>query len=155
MDHNEFKEEDSLDNILNSYSKKFNDNELTITALKKIEKTGKLIFTPEDVYATAHPLSRLLRTIFVDNDITEEYFDRVFNDYCKRNGKNNVETGSDRNNAKKKLRMSTITFSAFEEIIMVILEYQIDNIQFDYVTPQGTKKSYSTKKIDELMGINI
>ena len=92
-------------------------------------RIGRHIFSEKDILNTNNVLDMLLRFIFVQNEITIEYFNVKFRDYAKDKVKIfPKKMNSQRNNLLKALRKGNISYFIFITIIVHILEYNIEDL---------------------------
>lgn len=81
---------------------------------------GEPIFTEESLFETTHTLARLLRLIFIKNNITKEVFELLYNKRAMATYSAVNVKGHDKNNMKRSMVAKEITWSLFEKCLNVI-----------------------------------
>ena len=102
---------------------------------------GNIIFNPDEVVKTNHPLTRLFRLIMSKLQVTHEQFNTAHNNYSIQSGFLPSTIDYNRNNIKKSMKKNKITYRIFEHVLGVILGYNI----LDLVTQINDPKTGLTK----------
>ena len=111
---------------------------------------GTPMFTPDDINKTTNLLSKLLRQIFIQHNITLEYFTAKFKHYAYYELKMHpVTLNTQRYNYIKSLKDDNITYKRFVETLCGILGMTIEDIGI--VISNGNKKeSYKASEFQQL-----
>lgn len=109
-----------------SFVKRFLHNQHIHTLLRDMERTGELIYKPSDILKTTHPLAKLIRIMFVDQRITNKYFEDMHHLFCVSHGDTADKINSDRNNTRKALAKAEPTFPFYEKIHNIFDAHIID-----------------------------
>lgn len=108
---------------------------------------GKPIFRPESLLETVNPIARLVRLIFLDQNITEEYFREVHSEIERAEGKLPKDVNTIRNNLLKALSKERMSVPQFERIL-TILGFNILDITYALLDSRtGEVRSYSLSDI--------
>ena len=120
------------------------ENLLRDIKLKDIENyrnQGELLFTEEDINATPWPLDRFIRSIMVQNRITEPYFNELYKIYAmEKLGQLPSQASNNRSNLVKALKCGGITYKRFIEAIECVLGYSFVEISMVIDTPQDGRQ---------------
>jgi hypothetical protein len=115
--------------------------------LESLKRVGDLIFTEEDINATSWPLDRLLRQLFVENNITDAYFDAKYEIYSYvKLGLDKTKASNNRSNILKAIRKGRITYTKFLEVVSSILGYSISNMMYVFDDPVGGTHTIELKE---------
>lgn len=110
--------------------------------------SDKQLFKFEDVLMTSHPLARLLRCVLADHHITNVEFEDKHRDYAEEAGYLSAQIGYSRNNIKKGMNKSRITWPMFETIALVILGFTLEDVEIKLRHPStGEIHTYSLQGI--------
>lgn len=132
--------------IKEAFLQKF-QNSTRIDELEQLKLIGKLIFTEEDVNSSPWPPDRLLRRLFVDNRITDAYFNEKYKLYAYvKLGLPPSKASNNRTNILKALKKGHITYNKLIEVISNILGYEITDMILVFNDPCGRRQKIELKE---------
>lgn len=111
-----------------SFLQKFIANQQIYTLLKDMKRGGSLIHLPKDIGMVTHPLAKILRIIFVDQRITDKYFEDRHTVFRVNQNSPQNEINSDRNNLRKSFTKNESTYSSFEKILSILEMHVVDTV---------------------------
>jgi len=103
---------------------------------------GQQIFRPEDMHKTKNILSKLLRKIFIDKQISKKYLELKYREYAINvldEPPSTISTG--KGNLLSAITREDVTFKKFYEVLHHILGFELD-IQIG-VEEKGETITYS------------
>nr|DAQ06662.1 MAG TPA: hypothetical protein [Caudoviricetes sp.] len=118
-----------------------------------LKHTGHLIFTEADIAASSNDLDRLLRMVFVQNQITYEYFSQKCKKYSVEVLNNHDTENSTQSNLLRALQKGNITNNRFVEAIALVLGYIITDRSLTLTSPDGTVTTYNVSDSYKYDGI--
>ena len=110
------------------------------------------IFTVDDVAKSNLPLTKLIRTIFIDQGITKEKFKKKHTEYAIRSDMTKEDMNNERNNHLKTLQQPVITYPFMEKMLTVVLGYPLENLSITFTHPEtGELLTYDLKNIEKIL----
>lgn len=135
-----------LSRIKENFLSKFT-NIVKTDELEALKQTGELIFKPEDINATPWAPDRLLRRLFVENNITDAYFNEKYKIYAYlKLGLHPIKASNNRSNIMKAIKKGHITYTKLIEVINNILGFEITDMMFVFSDPSGSKHTIQLKE---------
>lgn len=112
---------------------------------------AKQLMQFQDVLCTTHPLARLLRMVLSDHKVTNAEFEDKHRTYAEAAGYLSQQIGYNRNNIKKAICRPRITWQMFEQVVLVILGFSLDDVIIKLKHPTtGENLTYSLEGILKL-----
>lgn len=113
-------------------------------------RSGEPIFVENDVYTTGEILDQALRRLFVDRNITYDYFEEKFKTYgINIRGWSAKKTNNNKANMLKQIKKGGISFKVFDKCVRGILSTKIDRLTFDFTDNKGDKHSVALGNVFE------
>lgn len=109
------------------------------------DNTTDAIFTKEEIFTTVELLARLLRKIFVDNNITYPKFREMHKKYMQGLGASTPIINYNWNNLRKAIIKDKITFHMFHYVITALLDLNISDIAITTQSRENVEKVYRLK----------
>lgn len=123
------------------FVQRFVSNKQIHALIENMQKTGELVYKPKDILTTIHPLNKLIRMMFVDQQITDRYLDNMHYTYASSLGCTPDQINSLRNNFKKNFVKDAPTFHHFEKVF-TILKCVIIDFSATILLPTGETVVY-------------
>lgn len=114
-----------------SFQARWSQHIASVWPADKLEelKNGTPIFTKEHILESSHPLDIILRSLFVRENITAEYFARAFMIHGLKYRQLDVaKSAQNKSNALDAIRKGGITIKRFDGIIRDVLGYETDDM---------------------------
>lgn len=110
--------------------------------------SGEPIFEPQDIGKVINPIAKIVRMLFVDEDITKEEFHARHTEFCLRGGRLKKDINTDRNNLVRTLKRPRVTVLAFEKALAVLGLKIVDTSYTIQNTRTGTITTYKYSEAD-------
>lgn len=115
----------------------------------QVDKKGKPLFTPEDIYAVSNDFARLVRIICVDQNITESYFSARHRAWAELMNFGPGVINHDRNNTRRALNRSVVTKNIFDKFL-AILGYCVHDLAVSIITSEKEVTVYKLSDASNL-----
>lgn len=109
-----------------------------VSYLEELKRLGTPLFTASDVNWEQSYLDYLLRSMFIKQNITQEYFEVMHKRYAMNDlAKPHDDVANNKANLLKSLKSGGITWKRFVEAVVNVLKYEIVDIRIEMKDPSG------------------